>query len=432
MSKLTYKQAVDWLDSSQQLGMKPGLERIIALLDHLGNPEKNVQSIHVGGTNGKGSVCRYLSSILMKEGYKIGLFTSPHLISLRERFLINETMISKKDFSLLISKLKDVVEKEDETLRPTYFEICTALMFLYFDMKKVDYAIIEVGLGGRFDATNVIEPILSIITNVSFDHTDILGDTIEKIAYEKAGIIKACVPLVTSAEKEALTIIENEVIRQHTTIVHVTDSKSTTIKHTPEYQLIRVRGMLDEYDLKTYEIGTYQRKNLALAIFAIEQLQMMGVFISPESITQGVKLMYHQGRMKIIHTNTTIIIDGAHNSSGMQELSISIRSLYQDKKIILVFGVLKDKNILLMIKEIHSLCQMVIITRPDNPRAADPEMVKKIASSYFSDNQIIVTHSISDAIDHGLKYASNDDILLITGSLYLISGVLQYFENKKP
>ena len=184
MSKLTYKQAVDWLDSNQQLGMKPGLERITVLLDRLGNPEKNVQSIHVGGTNGKGSVCRYLSSILMKEGYKIGLFTSPHLISLRERFIIDENMISKKDFALLIAKLKDVVEHEDETLRPTYFEICTALMFLYFDMKKVDYAIIEVGLGGRYDATNVIVPILSIITNVSFDHTDILGDTIEKIAYE--------------------------------------------------------------------------------------------------------------------------------------------------------------------------------------------------------------------------------------------------------
>jgi len=432
MSKLTYNQAVDWLDSSQQLGMKPGLERIIALLDHLGNPEKNFQSIHVGGTNGKGSVCRYLSSILMKEGYKIGLFTSPHLISLRERFIIDENMISKKDFALLIAKLKDVVEHEDETLRPTYFEICTALMFLYFDMKKVDYAIIEVGLGGRYDATNVIVPILSIITNVSFDHTDILGETIEKIAYEKAGIIKDCVPLVTAAEKKALTIIEQEVIRHHTTMVHVTDSKSTTIKHTPEYQYIRVKGMLDEYRLKTHEIGTYQRKNLALAILAIEQLQMSGVFISPESITQGVKLMYHQGRMKIIHTNPTIIIDGAHNSNGMRELSISIRSLYQDKKIILVFGVLKDKNILQMIKEIHSLCQMVIITRPDNPRAADPEMVNKIASSYFSDNQIIVTHSIPDAIDHGLKYASNDDILLITGSLYLISGVLQYFENKKP
>ena len=429
MSKLTYKQAVDWLNSSQRLGMKPGLKRINSLLDHLGIPEKNFQSIHVGGTNGKGSVCRYLSSILMKEGYKIGLFTSPHLFNIRERFSINEIMISEKEFSLLISKLKDVVEHEDETLRPTYFEICTALMFLYFDMKKVDYAIIEVGLGGRYDATNVIKPILSIITNVSYDHTDILGDTIEKITFEKAGIIKDGIPLVTAAEKKALTIIKEEVIRHHTTMVHVADSKSTIIKHTPEYQLIRVKGMLDEYNLKTHEIGTYQRKNLALAIAAIEQLQMMGVFISPESITKGVELMFHQGRMKIIHTNPTIIIDGAHNSPGMKELNASIHSLFQDKNIILVFGVLKDKDINQMIKEIYSLCQKIIITKPDNLRAADSELVKNIASSYFSNEQIIVTHTIPDAIDQGLKHASNDDIVLITGSLYLISEVMDYFEK---
>ena len=432
MNKLSYNQAVEWLDSLQELRIKPGLERIKFLLEHLDHPEKNFQIIHVGGTNGKGSVCRYLSSILVKEGYTVGLFTSPHLMIIKERFIINETMISEDEFAYLISRLKDIVDHQGlEMDRPTYFELCTALMFLYCDRQKVDYAIIEVGLGGRYDATNIIEPILSIITNVSFDHMDILGETIQQIALEKAGIIKDCVPLITAAEGKALTVIEKVVKDHHSTLVFVSDSKSIIIEQTLDYQLIRIEGMLDEYTLKTHEIGSYQRKNLALAMYAVEQLQMMGLFISPGSITQGVDLMYHQGRMKVIHNNPTVIIDGAHNPSGIHELKTTVRSLFPKKNIILIFGVLNNKDIKEMIKEIHSICQMMIITIPSNDRAADPKMVKNIAASFISEEQILVTRKISDAINHGLDMVKKDDVLLITGSLFLIGEIITYFDRNK-
>jgi dihydrofolate synthase / folylpolyglutamate synthase len=327
--------------------------------------------------------------------------------------------------------LKDIVDHQESRDRPTYFELCTALMFLYCDKRKVDYAIIEVGLGGRYDATNVINPILTVITNISFDHMDILGETIEQIAFEKAGIIKDCVPLITAAEGNALSVIEKEVKAHHSTMVLVPDSKSSIIENTSNYQLIRIQGMLDEYMLKTYEIGSYQRNNLALTLYTVEQLQMMGVFISPESISDGVEQMQHQGRMKIIHTDPIVIIDGAHNPSGIHEVKTTMLSLYPKKNIILIFGVLKDKNIKEMIKEIHSLCQMMIITLPSSNRAADPNMVKNIATSFFSNEQILVTQTVTDAINKGLDIIKKDDILLITGSLYLIGEIITYFKRIK-
>jgi dihydrofolate synthase/folylpolyglutamate synthase len=432
MKQLSYRQAVDWLDSTQHLGMKPGLERITYLLDHLDHPEKIFPKIHVGGTNGKGSVCRYLSSILIQEGYTVGVFTSPHLMSIRERFTVNDELIPENEFAALVTTLKEIVDTLDNpTLRPTYFEICTALMFLYFHKKQVDYAIIEVGLGGRYDATNVIEPLLSIITNVSLDHTDVLGQTIEEISYEKAGIIKDCVPLVTAAKGNALTIIEKEVKAHHTSLVHVSDTKRSVIEQTQAYQLIRIEGMLDIYELKTYEIGAYQRENLAVAITAVEQLQLLGVFISPDSIKDGVEQMHHPGRMKVIHTRPTVIVDGAHNPGGIHEVKSTLYSLFPDRNIILVFGVLKDKNIKEMIETLSTICGMIIITRPKNERAAEPDLVEKIAISFFPDEQILITKTIKEAIRKGLNQVKNDDILLFTGSFYLLPDVMNYFDNTK-
>jgi len=427
MSEMAYQQAVAWLDSSLHFGMKPGLNRIRVLMEHLDHPERDLSIIHVAGTNGKGSVCRYLSSILIKEGYQVGLFTSPHLQTVRERFCINESLISRKDFTKMIGSLKDAVEHlNSETDQPTYFELCTALAFLFFQKQNINYAIVEVGLGGRYDATNIVSPILSIITNISFDHQQSLGTSIEEIAAEKAGIIKDCVTVITAAKNEALIIIGKQAVNHNAQLVIVDDHSSSIIERTVDHQSIRIQGVFDEYILETHEIGGYQKQNLSVAIHAIEQLQMRGVFVSTESIQDGVRDMVHQGRMKIIHDDPLVIIDGAHNPDGVAELHLTIASLFPEKNIICIFGVLKDKKIHDMIQVIHSFCQSIIITKPTCDRAVDPEDVKDIFESFGK--KVFVTANVEQAIQKGLQLTQKDDLILVTGSLYLIRDVLSYFK----
>lgn len=430
MNEMTYDQAVGWLNTSQQFGIKLGLHRISKILEHLDHPERNIPSIHVAGTNGKGSVCQYLSSILSKEGYQVGLFTSPHLETVRERFCINNELISTEEFTTLISTLKDVVDGlKNHTFQPTYFELCTALAFLFFNKHNVDYGIIEVGLGGKYDSTNICIPIISIITNIHLDHQRILGETIEKIATEKAGIIRDCVPIITAAEGKALGIIKKQANKHHAPLIIVKSDTSSIVKRATEYQLIKINGFLDEYNLETNEIGGYQKQNLSLAIYAIEQLQILGIFISPESIQYGVKSMVHQGRMKIIHTKPMVIIDGAHNPKGLQELRNSIISLFPSKRIILIFGVLKDKNINGMINEIHSICNSIILTKPSNNRAAEPINVKHIIETMLSKKELFVTKNVTQAIKIACNLADEDDLILITGSLYLVEKSISYFKK---
>jgi len=430
MNSMDFEQAVSWLNSFQQFGMKPGLDRILTLLEEMDHPEKELEIIHVAGTNGKGSVCRYLSSILTDQGYTVGLFTSPHFETIRERFCINDTMISEKELSKLISTLMVIIERiKIPDFQPTYFELCTALVFLYFKKHDVDYAIIEVGLGGQYDATNIVMPILSIITNISFDHQHILGETIEEIAFEKAGIIKDRIPIITAAEGSALNVIEQQARSHLSPITIIDNEQSSILKRTTEYQLINIPGKLDEYILKTCEIGGYQKQNIALAIHAIEQLQMMGVCISIESIDRGVQFMIHQGRMKIIQKDPLVIIDGAHNPSGIHELKESVTALYPNKRIILIFGVLKDKNILEMIREIHSLDPLIIITKPTNDRSAEPEEIYTMMETHYPKVKVFITDTIGKAIEKGFKLAKKENLILITGSLYTIRDALSYFKK---
>ncbi|OYT28472.1 bifunctional folylpolyglutamate synthase/dihydrofolate synthase [Thermoplasmatales archaeon ex4572_165] len=432
MINMDYQQAVSWLNRSQRFGMKLSLNRIISILDQLNNPEKKLHVIHVAGTNGKGSVCRYISSILTEEGYQVGLFTSPHLESIRERICINNKIISKKDFSYYISIIKNVVDNlEKKELHPTYFEICTVLGFLFFKEKKVDYAIIEVGLGGRYDATNVVLPIAAVITNISYDHQHILGETLEEIAFEKAGIIKNNVSVITGVQGEALKVIQNNARKHHAPISIVKRNISTIKESNLDFQIIEIQGNMDSYVLETSEIGSFQKQNLSIAIYTIEQLQMKGVFISQESIQNGVKSMVHPGRMKMVHNNPIVLIDGAHNPGGIHELKNTVSSLFPGKKIILIFGVLKDKNVHEMIKEIQAVTKSIILTKSKNIRAVNQQELLKTVSSFFSEKNIFLTGSVDQAIKKGFEISLKEDIIIITGSLYTVQEVITYFKNLK-
>jgi len=429
---MNYDEAVKWLDGFQQFGMKLGLDRIQALLAFIHNPEKNMKIIHVAGTNGKGSVCRYLSSILIEAGYKVGLYLSPHLKTIRERCIINNKMITKKDFSKYVSKIKSYLESNElKNLNPTYFEICTALAFLYFKDKNVDYIVLEVGLGGRYDATNVINPIASIITNISFDHQHILGETIEQIAMEKAGIIKEKIPVITGACEPALSIISSVAKAKNAPVYQVKDEDVKALEKDIHGQVLEITSNLNTYTLQTSELGAYQEKNLALVMKTLDVLQMNGLYIPSKAIEEGIKKMVHPGRMDLIQKDPIILIDGAHNIGGIIELKKTITDLFSDKKIILIFGILTDKKYKEMLSIMHPLVKLLIITKSTNNRAMDPHIIKEEILHQFNEKVIVVTTSIPEAIKRSLNKANKDDVIIISGSLYTVAEAISYFSNKK-
>ena len=429
---MNYDEAVSWLDGFQQFGMKLGLERIQTLLAYFDKPEKNVPIIHVAGTNGKGSVCRYLSSILIEAGYCVGLYTSPHLETIRERFEINNEIITKKDFSTYISKIKQSLETPDlKNLHPTYFEICTALAFLYFNEKKVDYIILEVGLGGKYDATNVITPIASIITNISFDHQHVLGETLEEIAREKAGVIKENKPIITAAEEPALSVISSVAVSKNSPLLIVKEEDVKVLKKDLHGQVLAITSNLNTYTLHTSELGSYQEINLALAIKTIDALQIRGLYIPPKAIEQGVMKMVHPGRMKLIQTDPIVLMDGAHNIGGIIELKKTIADLFSDKKIIFIFGILSDKKYQEMLSIMHPQVKLLILTKSTNSRALEPETIKKDIIHQYNEQNIMLTNSAPEAIILGMNNANKDDVIIISGSLYTISEAISFFSKNK-
>ena len=423
MRIMDFNEAIRWLDDFQKFGMNLGLERIQMLVETVGHPEKKFQSIHVAGTNGKGSVCSYIASVLISAGYQVGLYISPHLETILERFSINNKLISEEEFAAIASQVKqgvDTLMKKGVT--PTYFEITTAMMLLWFAESHVDYAVIEVGLGGRFDATNIITPLVSVITNVNRDHTQILGDTIEKIAFEKAGIIKTNVPIVTAAQETALSVIQQEAKKHHTVVHSVHPSLISPVLSNINGQSIHVHGQLREYTVETQNLGLYQIENVSVALLALEVLQTQGVFLPDDSIENGIRNMKYPGRMEIVHKHPLIILDGAHNPSAMQMLSKTIHELFSDpeRQIIVVFGVMADKLVDEIISLLISFADQIIVTRPNVSRAMKPEDIQKHMLNVSKDVKVSLSENIPSGIQQALTVAEKQDIILITGSLFTV------------
>ncbi|MBM4137018.1 MAG: bifunctional folylpolyglutamate synthase/dihydrofolate synthase [Nitrospira sp.] len=487
---MSYSEAIHYLYNLQKYGIKLGLDNTIRLMEILGNPQQSFQSIHVAGTNGKGSTSAIIASILKTAGLKVGLFTSPHLISFTERIRINDEEIAEDEVINLTEEIRKKISSfgklrmhsEPVELNPTFFEFVTTMAFLYFQRKKIDIAIIEVGMGGRLDATNVIVPEVSVITNVSCDHREFLGNTLEEIANEKAGIIKNSIPVVVSSQSsEVLGVIETKADEKNTKVyLYGRDFSSVSKKED-------ISGIYFDYlsgesvirDLYLPLTGEHQLQNASVAIKAVELLNSTsnppspplvkvgttrnrggkGGFVSLPYITQdiireGLKNVRWPGRLEIINEDPPILIDGAHNPAAAVALLNALLRNFSGKyeKIILILGIMGDKDIKGIMEPLLPLASEIILTAPHYERAASPAKLKEIAAELgFSHVQVAPT--VKDAIematkvgarikDQGVKISNQRNnsllpltpyplpLIVVTGSFYTIGEAKEVLGQK--
>jgi len=431
----TYAEALDYIYDLTKYGIKLGLKNINYLLYLLGNPHKKLKIIHVAGTNGKGSTCSLISSILQSDGYKVGLYTSPHLVDFTERIEINHKPINKKKVSELLERIKPSIEKVANSPfygHPTFFEVITSMAFLYFFEEQVDFLVLEVGLGGRLDATNVCEPLISVITHIDYDHMDKLGNSLEEIAREKGGIIKP----------EGIVISSNQYEEAYNEIKKIADEKNSLIYSVGReisYKIVKsdingiifnLKGIYNDYkNLHTPLLGRHQADNAATAITAIEALKIRGVKISEEAIRAGLEKVKWTGRLEIIQNNPILILDGAHNPSGVKVLRETLKEIFSYHRLILVLAIFADKDYKKMIQIIAPKADLIITTKAKSPRATPPQVIAKEAAQYIEQNKIIVTENIPQAINCALSNSQDDDLICITGSLYTVGEARKYFDS---
>ena len=415
---MTYKEAIDYLAFTSKRGSCLGLSRITQLLERLGNPHKNVKFIHVTGTNGKGSVTKMLSCILDAQGYKTGLFSSPFVTRVNESIQLDGGEISDSEFAELIGNIMPVAEAMDEP--PTEFEITTAAAFEYFSKKNCDVAVIECGLGGDMDSTNVIEaPLLSVITNVEADHSAFLGDTIAEIAAHKAGIIKkGCPVLFGGNSMEALEVISEKAINSK--IFTVDYSRLSNISCTLSGSTFN----FGEQNFSLSMLGIYQPYNAAIAISAVEILRKNGLDISNKAVYEGLKSARLNGRFELIKENPIVIFDGSHNPHGVNAAIESITN-YFDGKVVLLMGVMADKEYPEMVKTLSEVAAKAFTVKPKNPRALESilladEFIRNGVDAEFSTE-------LSAEVEKALTYAEKHQLPLIAlGSLYMYSEFINF------
>ncbi|MEG6565564.1 folylpolyglutamate synthase/dihydrofolate synthase family protein [Thermoanaerobacterium saccharolyticum] len=422
---MNYSDAIEYIHNTNKFGIKLGLENIRCLLERMGNPQKSLKFIHVAGTNGKGSTCAFINSILINAGFKVGLYTSPYLEEFEERMRINNKNIPKDKLADYVEYIKDVVDKmiDDGYHHPTEFELITAIAFKYFCDENVDFVVLEVGLGGRFDATNVIDnSLVSVISTIDYDHMDKLGDTLEKIAYEKAGIIKENGTVVSFYQKdEALQVIERTASLKKASLDILDVNDVEIVESNSDYQIFNYKNYKN---LKICIIGKHQIYNASLALMAVEKLKDHGINITEEAIRMGLADAKWPGRIEVLNRSPFIVIDGAHNPQGMSVLKDAL-SLFSHERLVLVIGMLKDKDTDKMLKLIVPKADIVITTKPVSDRAyTAEELAEKI-----KDVNPLHFESIDDAINEALRRANKKDLLLFCGSLYMIGHVRNYLKK---
>ncbi|MCG1024907.1 folylpolyglutamate synthase/dihydrofolate synthase family protein [Dehalobacter sp.] len=429
-----YEKTLEYIKNLTKFGINLGLERIKALLDRLDHPEKKLKVIHIGGTNGKGSTTAMLQSIMKQAGYCAGMFTSPHLHDFRERITINGEMISPEDVVSGINKLKPHLE-EMERLgieHPTEFEVCTALALCYFAEKQPDLVLLEVGLGGEIDSTNVVTPLISVLTSIGMDHMDYLGDTLQAITGVKAGIIKDGVPVVTSSDKpEVLKVIEERAAQKGSRMIEV--GRDVHWRHPGDgSQRFGYEGLYWSYpDLELALLGEHQFTNAAAALAVCEVL--VGTYslnISESAVREGLKAVRWPGRLELLLRNPRVLLDGAHNADGMMSLAKALQQYaggpLKRNRLLLCLGMLRDKEIEKAVEIIAPLADEIIVTKPDSPRAGDWEYVARIAEKYLVQENVSTVEDPAGAVRKGLERMKPGDLLCVTGSLYMISGVRKF------
>lgn len=430
---MNYQEAMEYLEQLTKFGWNPGLSRIEKLMELLGNPERDYKVIHIGGTNGKGSTSKMIASILQQAGQKVGLFTSPHLHSYTERIQINGRLIPKERVAQLLTALKPLLDGmvEQGYEHPTEFEVSTALALLYFSQEKVDFAVMEVGMGGIIDSTNVVQPLVAVITNVGMDHMDYLGNTIEEIARVKAGIIKPGCRVVTAADRpEALEIIKNTCREKGVELTIVGQDVLYEVDKLQENgTLFSVQGLKGSYrELFTPLAGVHQAVNGATAVAAIEALSFFGIEISPEAIRKGLAAARWPGRLEILAENPTVLIDAAHNVDGAKTLRQALENVFHYRHLVFVLGMLADKEREKVLALLGPLADKIVVTKPNSPRAGRWQEMADMARKYT--DKVYMIEDIQQAVEKGLSWAEPEDLLCITGSFYMVAEARAYLLNR--
>lgn len=430
---MNFDESIKFLRDLTTFGFNFGLGRIEELLNRLDSPHLKLKVIHVGGTNGKGSTATMIASILQAAGFKVGIFTSPHLHSYCERYKINGAEISQERIAELLTRMRPLLVNMvgGGFEHPTEFEVSTALGFLYFWEEEVDFLVLEVGLGGAIDSTNVVMPLVSVITNVAMDHMDYLGNTTTEIATIKSGIIKSGVPAVTAAEDPAaLAVIREAAQKNGSALTEVGRDLTWRINlSTVEGQEFDAFTPVGAYQgLRIRLVGQHQVLNACTALAAIEALGSSGFSINEQAIREGLADASWPARLEMVSSDPRVLLDGAHNLHGSLTLRKTLTDVFSYRKLFLVFGMLGDKEREKVAAELAPLATAVVVTKPNSPRAGDWEKIADEVRKYV--NEVYLIENIGEAVKKGMELAGAEDLVCVTGSLYMVAEARTLFKGR--
>ncbi|MEY4704980.1 MAG: Bifunctional protein FolC: Folylpolyglutamate synthase and Dihydrofolate synthase [Nitrospirota bacterium] len=423
---MTYSSAVNYLYCLQKHGIKLGLETMTALMGRLGMPQARYRTLHIAGTNGKGSTAAMAAAVLQSAGYRVGLYTSPHLVEFRERIRVNGEMIAEPQVAQLTEQLQALCQPD---LSPTFFEYTTAMAFQYFAETGVDVAVLEVGLGGRFDATNVVTPMACAITTIALDHQDYLGTTLSSIAFEKAGIIKPGVPVVLGRlEDEAWRTIEQVARDRQAPVLRVDEDFRTEGESPAQFSY---RGPRLHYDGLTCALeGRHQLDNAACALALVEAAAPQGIAVTEEAVREGLRAVNWAGRLEVVDHRPTVVLDGAHNPAAAMALAdylaLAIR-MHPRCRVVLVLGMMRDKDHRGFVEPFRGLVDEVVLTQADLPRSATVQELRASLGDLFPSAHS--APSLSDAMALARQLAGPDDLVCVTGSLMLVGECKAWFRG---
>ncbi len=430
---MTYNDALQYLDSKHTFASQPTLERMKSVLSLLQNPQEHLRVIHIAGTNGKGSACAMLSSILMEGGYRTGVYTSPHLQRCNERIRLNAENISDRDFADILEQvmLAERIHCANGGEALTYFEVLTCGAFLYFHQARADIVILETGLGGRFDATNVVtSPLLSIIMSISFDHTAFLGNSLEAIAFEKGGIIKKNCPVVLYYQQKIVYNVIKQIAQSLQAPLYFEETNVVLEKQDLQGTVFSAKNNLFAMEhIVLPLLGTYQIENCITVLNACAVLCKNDIFLSEEAIRKGLFAAKWSGRMEIMGTKPLILLDGAHNADGIRRLAESLHLLCRGKKITILLGVLADKAYEEMISFLLPLAHKIILTEPHSSRKLPVDILKQ--HIHTQQKIYLEQPDLARALDLALAHTKEDEVLLCCGSLYMIGDLRTLLAQKQ-
>jgi dihydrofolate synthase/folylpolyglutamate synthase len=418
---MTYQESLRYLSELEYKGIHMGLGPLSNLLHRLCNPHGTFATVLIGGTNGKGSISAMVASILLHGGFRVGLYTSPHLTDIRERIRINGAMISPEEMASCISTVKQEITQE-----VTYFEFLTAVAFLYFSQQQVDIAILEVGMGGRLDATNIVSPLACVISNVSIDHQAYLGKRLEDIAREKGGIVKNHGLCITAERKKnVIGILEGICRVKKARLYRLGKDIGFTVHNDGTFSC---RGISKQYAKLTCSLmGRHQIENATMAIAAVESIMDKGFSVEDRAVFDGIQAVKWEGRLEVLCRDPMLVVDGAHNPAGISVLCRALRNQFSYKRLIVIFGVFNDKNYKLMLKRLVPLAHRFVITRPCSQRATPVEELLPVAMLYKTD--IEEMQNAVEAVKKEFTSADQGDLICVTGSLYLVGEIKKAFSE---